>query len=120
MENHIESNTNVNDVKPKARKGSRKGKGAKEKPQNAFRTKRAQQDSTEFDRDLAAKYKLFDADEGSLKRTLENVKVTKTPVAVPLTVATRGVGVATALVYERTCTTWNSRAIGEIVSINQV
>lgn len=103
-----------------SKKKGRKGKMAAKKSQEKYRARRADQDLEEFDKALAAKYKLFASDHGSLKKALETVKIVKAKVAVPLSTSTRGVGVATAMAYSRTCTTWNPREIGRIVTIHQV
>lgn len=104
----------------KVEKKGRKGKKAAQKSQEKYRARRADQDMEEFDKALAAKYKLFSSDQGSLKKALETVKIVKAKVAVPLSTSTRGIGVATAMAYSRTCTTWNPREIGRIVSVHQV
>lgn len=102
------------------KKNHRKGKKSGAKSQGKYPARRADQDMEEFDRALAAKYKLFSSGHGSLKKALETVKIVKAKVAVPLSTSTRGVGVATAMAYSRTCTTWNPREIGRIVSVHQV
>lgn len=99
----------------------RKGKGAQRKSTDKFRQRAGEQVLKEFHRSIEEKYKLFDSDKDQkLEQVVSLVQLSVQPRAVPLSVTTRGVGFATAVAYQRSCTTWSWSAVSEIASVHVV
>lgn len=101
-------------------KSKRKGKGAQQRSTDKFRDRRNDQQFKAFRNETAEKYGLLQADDGPLKAALDNISIVAQPVAAPLSVTSRGVGVAVAVAYSRACTTWDFGAVSAVATIHQV
>nr|BDH75794.1 uncharacterized protein [Drosophila biauraria male killing partitivirus 1] len=98
----------------------RKGKGAQKRSTENYRNRRNEQQLSAEQRRIEEKYNLLRADDGPLKAAIDNVPINAQPVAVPLSVTTRGIGSAVAVAYSRTCTTWNFDSVEAVATIHQV
>ncbi|KAL0276767.1 UNVERIFIED_CONTAM: hypothetical protein PYX00_004268 [Menopon gallinae] len=65
------------------------------------------------------KHFLSDDEMAVLEESLKSMRLTVQPRAIPMPVATRGVGFASAIEYSGMITTWNVEAIEVICSIHQ-
>lgn len=99
----------------------RQGKNSKAKADEKFRGRKGEQVVADFRKNIERKFEMFSNDsDKQLESVVNNVQTTPRQRAIPLSVSTRGVGFATAVAYERTCTTWNMEAISEIATVHQV
>lgn len=102
-----------------AKSKKRQGKGSSKRANERFRERIGTQELEEFRQGILDSM-MFSRDEGQLLRSVNSVQLTQQERAIPLTVATRGVGFITAIVYRRTCTTWDLGAISMIATIYQI
>lgn len=91
---------------------SRQGKGSRNQNQDKFRRRKGAQEVDALRKRIESNFSMFSKDtDEQLKTAVNAVQLTPQKRAVPLEVTTRGVGFATAISYERTCTTWSLNAI---------
>lgn len=107
-----------NSKNPKS--ANRQGKASRNKNQDAFRRRKGAQEMDALKKRIESNFSIFskDSDE-QLNAAVNAVQLTPQKRAVPLEV-TRGVGFATAICYERTCTTWSLEALSDIITVHQV
>lgn len=62
---------------------------------------------------------VFNTDAEELEKSLKSMMVSVQPRALPLPVATRGVGFATVAEYTRLVSAWNEETVAQICTIYQ-
>lgn len=95
------------------------GKGAKQRKTDNFRRKVGAKQLQERREEVMKRLGVFDNSCAELEKSLADMHVTVQPTAIPVAVATRGVGFAAVAEYSRMCTTWNFDSINEICTIYQ-
>lgn len=108
-------------AKPIGKSGhKRPGKKSAQRNQEKFRMRKNKEVQESFERDLRRSLKLFDDDEFQpVEKSLIAVDLQQSKEAVPLTVATRGVGFATTIFYENLCTYWSIDKIEQVCTLIQ-
>ncbi|KAI4473829.1 hypothetical protein M0804_015144 [Polistes exclamans] len=97
----------------------RPGKASKQRSKDAFRLRVGMAKHRENRERKLHSLGVFDESCAELERSLMQMAPTIQRKAIPLPVATRGVGFVSAAEYGRMATTWNLRAITEICTIHQ-
>lgn len=119
----LKVDTTVTDTKDFVSKNPRRrqGRNSKSRKQDEFRERIGAQQMAEVDRrrDETFGFLTKDVDQ-SLSNVVNAVQLTLQRLALPLSVATRGVGAATAVAYDRATITWNIEAIRQILSVHQM
>ena len=101
-------------------KGANKksGKASRQKKTDAFRSKVGTKQLNEARERVQKRLRVFDESTAELEQALNSMAISVQPTAVPLPVATRGVGFAAVVEYLKMCTTWSLQAIAEICTIH--
>lgn len=96
----------------------RPGKASRARKSDEFRIK---MNSRQYEarRKEREDYFLVGDELAAVEEGLKSMRLTLQPRAIPMTVATRGVGFASAIEYSRMITTWNVEAIEAICTIHQ-
>lgn len=98
----------------------RQGKSARGRATDKYRMRTNKQEADKHIRELNVKFGLLEADDsGSLAKVISDVELTVQRRAIPLSVTTRGVGIAMSIIYDRAATTWSRAAIADICTIYQ-
>lgn len=99
----------------------RQGKGSKTSNEEKFRNRRNKEVDSKNLHDINVRLGLVTEDEtGQLASVIDNIDLSPQPRAIPLSITTRGVGIATAIHYSKVETTWNLAAVEVIATIHQV
>ncbi|KAL0276768.1 UNVERIFIED_CONTAM: hypothetical protein PYX00_004269 [Menopon gallinae] len=96
----------------------RPGKASKAKRSEDFRIKMNQRQYEARRKEIEKNF-FSDEEMAAVEESLRAMKLTVQPRAIPMTVATCGVGFASAIEYSRMTTTWNIEAIEVICTIYQ-
>ncbi|CAH1114745.1 unnamed protein product [Psylliodes chrysocephalus] len=99
----------------KSNSNSRRGRGSRKKKEEQWREKVGQKIQNERQEAFRNKY----AQGSAIYEALERMAQQPQSRAVPLTVSTRGVGIAASLQYHHMSTTGNIQAIEQICTIYQ-
>lgn len=104
--------------KPPAKK---QGKQSKSRNQDKFRSRMNDQQMKSHISDIEKHFGITSRDaDGQLSSVINAVQLTPQRRAIPLSITTRAVGVATTIAYDRAVSAWSQQSIADILTIHQM